>query len=427
MRIRRSVGAALLAVAAASAHAAVPDTAPTSSGNAVTQWNSIALEVLPVDPGLVLDSRGFAILHASIHDAVNGIDRRYQPYTADLSSPGASLDAAVAAAARDVLVALSPSQRAKVESAYAEALAAVPAGPAKEAGIALGQKSAEANLARRADDGLAGAAEPVYVPTGAPGDYDFTPPFDAPPMGPIALFPGWGRVTPFAIDLDEHHAPGPDPLTSVKYAADVNYLKAVGKLNSTLRTQEQTQIAFFWFEFSPIGWNRLANTVVRQKHSDPWQAARVLALVNFALADGYIAGFDAKYSFRFWRPYTAIRKADQDGNAHTHADASWQPLFSSKAFFIPPVPDYPSTHTVLGAAAAEVLIREFGDHVSFDLTSTTLPGVTRHYHSFTEAATENGLSRVYGGIHFLNAVKDGYAQGKGIGRSASRLLARVDH
>ena len=115
--------------------------------------------------------------------------------------------------------------------------------------------------------------------------------------------------------------------------------------------------------------------------------------MNFALADGYIAGFDAKYSFRFWRPYTAIRKADQDGNAHTHADASWQRPLLVPGVLHPAGPGLPSTHTVLGAAAAEVLIREFGDHVSFDLTSTTLPGVTRHYHSFTEAATENGLSR----------------------------------
>jgi len=423
MRIRRTIGAVLIAAAAtAAAAAAVPE--PAGSGNAVTHWNDVALEVLPVDPGLVVDSRGFAIMHAAIHDAVNGVDRRYQPYTADLSSPGASLDAAVAAAARDVLVAVSPSQQARIESEYTAALAAIPAGPAKEAGIALGQQSAEANLARRADDGLASVGEPVYAATGDPGDYDFTPPFDVPPLGPLALFPGWGRLTPFAIELDEHRLPGPDSLDSLRYALDFNLVKAVGKLHSTVRTAEQTQIAFFWFEFSPVGWNRIANTIVRQEHADPWKSARVLALVNFALADGYIAGFDQKYHHRFWRPYTAIRRGDTDGNPLTRVDPNWLPLFSTETFFIPPVPDYPSTHTVLGAAAAEVLIRNFGDHVTFDVTSGTLPGVTRRYHSFTQAAVENGLSRVYGGIHFLHAVNDGFRQGKGIGRDTARLLPR---
>ena len=418
---------ALSAVALASGAAVRADSPPPSTDGGVTHWNAIALEVLPVDPGLLLDSRAFAIMHAAVHDAVNGIERRYQPYTADLSSPGASLDAAVAAASHEVLVALSPSQQATVEAAYAAALASVPDGPAKDAGIALGRQSAQANLARRADDGVDHVAEPVYVPTGQPGDYDFTPPFDAPPQGPLALYPGFGRITPFAIDLEKHRLPGPDPLASSRYARDLNNVKSVGRADSTTRTADQTEIASFWFEFSPIGWNRIASTVIRDRHLDAWKAARTLALVNFALADGYIAGFDAKYHFRFWRPYTAIRRADTDGNPLTRGDESWQPLLGAPPFFIPPVPDYPSTHTVLGAAAAEVLIHIFGDDVPFSATSTTLPGVTRQYASFTEAAMENGMSRVFGGIHFLHAVKDGYRQGKGIGRSVSRLLPAVRH
>ena len=393
-------------------------------GNAVTQWNSIALQVLPSDPGLLADSRAYAIMHAAIHDAVNGVERRYQPYTANLSSPGASVDAAVAAAAHDTLLALSPSQQAPVEVAYAAALGGIPDGPAKVAGIALGQQSAQANLARRADDGLATANQPVYVPSGAPGDYDFAPPFDAPPLGPAALFPGWGRITPFGIQLVDQQLPGPDPLTSKDYARDFNFLKAIGRLDSRIRTPEQTEIALFWFEFSPIGWNRIANTVVRKKGLDVWQSARVMALVNFALADGYIAGFAAKYDFRFWRPVTAIRKAGDDGNPDTAPDPTWLPLMSP-VFFTPPVPDYPSTHTVLGAAAAEVLAQVFSDHTSFSVISTSLPGVTRHYHSFSQAAKENGLSRVYGGIHFRHAVDHGFQQGRSIGRSVSGLLPAV--
>jgi hypothetical protein len=393
-------------------------------GNVVTRWNGIAIETLPVDPGLVVDSRAFAIFHAAIHDAVNGARPRYQPYTAQLSAPGASVDAAVAAAARDVLVALSPSQRVKVEIAYAAALLAVPEGPAKQAGIKLGQQSAAANLTRRIGDGADTSTGPAYVPNGRPGDYDFTPPFDAPPLGPGALFPAWGAVRPFAIELSRHQLPGPDKLNSAAYARDFNELKSIGRHDSKTRTPEQTEIALFWFEFSPMGWNRIANTILVQEGADVWRSARILALVNFALADGYIAGFEAKYHFRFWRPYTAIRQGDSDGNDATRADPNWISL-QAPAFFIPPVPDYPSTHTVLGAAAAEVLIRNFGDRVSFTVVSTTLPGATRQFNSITAAAWENGMSRIYGGIHFRRAVRDGFQQGQGIGRQVSHMLPRV--
>jgi membrane-associated phospholipid phosphatase len=405
--------------------AALARTGPPQAANPVTHWNTIAVTAFTVDPGLVQDSRAHAILHAAIHDAVNGIERRYGPYTADLASPGASVEAAVAAAAHDVLVALSPTQLTMIEAEYVAALAAIPDSTAKEAGIALGQQSAQANLERRSDDGIATVTEPVYVPTGKPGDYDFTPPFDAPPNGPIAVLPGWGRLTPFGITLDDHRLRGPNRLDGLRYAADYNLVKSIGQLESDIRTPEQTEIARFWFEFSPIGWNRIANIAATRARLDVWDSARLLALVNFALADGYIAGFEAKYHFRFWRPYTAIRRGEDDGNRLTTGDPTWLPLFSDETYFIPPVPDYPSTHTVLGAAAAEVLTRLVGSHVAFDLTSTSLPGVTRHYESFRQAALENGISRVYGGIHFLHAVHDGYAQGQGIGRSISRLLPAV--
>jgi hypothetical protein len=428
MQSRSSRRAALLMTAvglvAGTALRASPSPSPHRT-NPVLRWNAIASDIFLVDPGLVVDSRAFAILHASLHDTVNAIDRRYQPYTADLSSPGASLDAAVAAAAHGVLVAMAPSQLTAIEAAYAGALGAVPDGPAKDAGVLLGNECAQANLLRRADDGFATAAEPAYVPTGQPGDYDFTPPFDQPPAGPIAFFPGWGRLTPFGISLDDHRLPGPQPLRSVGYALDFNYVKAIGVRDSHVRTDEQTEIAKFWFEGSPIGWNRIANIVLTKDKADAWKAARTFALVNFALADGYIAGFDAKYTFRFWRPYTAIRRAAEDGNPLTVPDETWEPLLIESPYFIPPVPDYPSTHTVLGAAAAQVLISVFGDHEHFRTTSTSLPGVTRAFNSFTEAAIENGLSRVYGGIHFVHAVSDGYRQGHGIGRAISRLLPAV--
>jgi membrane-associated phospholipid phosphatase len=398
--------------------------AESSAGNPVTRWNAVAIQVLPVDPGLVVDSRAFAIVHAAIHDAVNGVERRYEPYTIELSSPNASVDAAIATAARDTLVALSPSQSTTVEIAYAATLLGIPDGAAKQAGIELGHRSAEANLARRLGDGADSAGGPPYVPKGEPGDYDFTPPFDKAPFGPVALFPGWGSVTPFGVEMLDHRLPGPQALTSREYTRDFKLLKAIGRHDSSLRSAEQTDIAMFWFEFSPMGWNRIANTILVQENADVWRSARIMALVNFALADGYIAGFEAKYHFRFWRPYTAIRKGDSDGNDATRADPNWMSL-QAPAFFIPPVPDYPSTHTVLGAAAAEVLIRNFGDRVSFTVVSTTLPGATRQFNSITAAAWENGMSRIYGGIHFRRAVRDGFQQGQGIGRQVSHMLPRV--
>ena len=266
---------------------------PGDGGNAVTHWNTIATAAVLVSPGRILDSRALATVHAAIHDAVNAIDRRYQPYTADLSSPWASLDAAVAAAARDVLVTLSPGTAATTETAYQAALLLIPNGPSKEAGIALGRQCAEATLNRRASDGASAASDPPYVPTGEPGDYGFTP-FNAPtPPGVIAQFPGWGRVEPWGIDLEDHPVPGPDPLQSLRYAFDLSYLKAIGSVDSAWRTSEQTEIARFWAEGAPAGWNRIANIVIRQKRLDPWKAARVLALVNFASADSFIACFDA--------------------------------------------------------------------------------------------------------------------------------------
>jgi membrane-associated phospholipid phosphatase len=392
----------------------------TLDGNAVTRWNTIATAAVLVDPGRVRDSRAMAMVHAAIHDAVNAIDRRYEPYTSDVSAPGASVDAAVAAAARDVLIAVSPSRTAITNAEYAAALAEIPDGPGKVAGISAGQLCAAETLGRRATDGLADAALPVYVPSGAPGDYDFTPPFT------FALFPGWGRLVPWGIDLGNHRVPGPDPLDSLRYALDFNYLKAIGSSSSQWRTADQTEIARFWGEAAPAGWNRIANTAIRQKGLNPWKSARILALVNFAIADSFIASFDAKYHFRFWRPSTAIQRADEDGNPLTEQDADWQPLVSTPPLVSPPIPDYPSNHAVVGAAAAEVLAHCLGDHVRFSTTSTSLPGVTRSYRGFREAAVENGLSRAYAGIHFLRAVRDGYGQGRGIGRTIEKLLPPVE-
>jgi PAP2 superfamily protein len=384
------------------------------ASHAVTHWNSIANAALTPSQGSnpMAQSRTLAILHAAIHDAVNAIDRRFEPYTSGLTvTRGASVNAAVAAAARDVLVSLLPEQSQLVEAEYARALQGVHDASSKAAGIALGRAAARATIARRQGDGFETATQPPYVPRSQAGDYQFTSPFA------FAAQPGWGHVRPFIINVREHSVDGPLQLSSTEYAEDLAYVKSIGHVTSAIRTPEQSTIAQFWYEDSPLGWNRITNIVVRQKGLDAWSAARAFALVNFAMADGFIAGFDAKYQFRFWRPVTAIHNAATDGNPLTEADSTWQPFLTT-----PPVPDYPSTHTVLGWAAAEVLIGLFGDGVQYSTTSLTLPGVTRQYQGFSTAAEENGWSRLYAGIHFRHAIEDGRRQGRGIGRAVVEAL-----
>ncbi len=390
---------------------------PKHSNRAVLAWNAVAANAFLPSQGTdpLAQSRAFAILHAAIHNAANAIDPRFASYAVGLpAGREASLDAAVAAASRHVLVALIPTQRTLIEDAYTRELARVADGAAKDAGIKVGEASARAMLAWREKDGSDPASQPAYAPKTAAGEYQFTPPFNA------AFFTGWGKVVPFGIDVAQHRLRGPYPLESAKYTADFDEVKQIGRAGSTTRTADQSEIAKFWYEDSPLGWNRIAAAAIESADLDAHDAARVLALVHFAMTDGFISGFEGKYHFRFWRPITAIRGAATDGNSSTEPDSSWEPFLVT-----PPVPDYPSTHTVLGAAAAEVLIARFGDSATFTATSVTLPGVTRNFRSFSEAATENGLSRIYAGIHFRRAVTDGYQLGRDVGRKVSKMLPRL--
>jgi len=394
-----------LAVGAASSLAAA---------DPVLFWNTMAEKALAPTQGAnpVGQSRTYAILHAAIHDALNAIDARYASYTPGLpQDPGASAAAAVAATSHSVLTTLIPDQADLIGAAYAKELAAIADGPAKIRGIALGEAAAQSTLRRRQQDR---SADSVFVPRIGPGEYQFTEPFS------FAAFPGWGSVTPFAIVLKEHELDGPPALSSARYARDFQFVKEIGRVDSRTRTAEQSEIAQFWYEDCPLAWNRITNTVVRRRGLDPWQAVRAFALVNFAMADAYIAGFAAKYEFRFSRPVTAIRNAASDSNESMEPDTAWQPFQVT-----PPVPDYPSTHALVGAAAAEILIDLFGDRIRYETTSLTLPGVSRSFRGFSDAAEENGDSRVFAGIHFPHAVRDGRRQGRSIGRAVGKLLPPV--
>ncbi len=210
-------------------------------------------------------------------------------------------------------------------------------------------------------------------------------------------------------------------MPSEEYARDYNEVERIGAQFSAVRTPEQSEIARFWYEGSPFGWNRIARTVAEGRVLDLWDQARLFALVNFAMADGFIAGWNTRYFYNFWRPVTAIRAGDTDSNPATIADPQWNTFLNT-----PPIPDYPSTHSVLGAAAAEVLARYFDDDtIAFMVTSgAPFGGITRPFTSFSAAARENGNSRVYAGIDFRTAVRDGLWLGGKIGSFTFRRSLR---
>jgi hypothetical protein len=409
---------------------------PAAAGP-VADWNATALSVLfAAGHNPVTVTRGLAMVQAAVHDALNAIERRYDGYLFEGSAEvNASPEAAVATAARDVLVlaipAFGPAAQqaaaiATAEAAYTAALAKLPDGEGKARGIAVGRAAAAAIVSLRKDDGA--SRDAPYTPGGAPGQWRPHPnpvPADPPIADPAlasgyaaSLVPGWGKVMPFTLlAAGQFQLGGPPPLGSEAYAQDFAEVKRLGGKTSTARTAEQTEIARFWYESSAAGWNRIARGVAAAKGLDPWQEARLLALLNLAMADGYIAGFHTRYHYNFWRPVTAIRLADTDGNPATEPDPAWESLLNT-----PPVPDYPSTHSVLGGAAAAVLAWVFGtDQVAFTMTSgAPFAGITRAFTSFSQAAQENADSRVYAGIHFRAACRDGVALGQKIGRRAAR-------
>ena len=380
-------------------------------------------------------SRTMAMMHLAVHDALNAIDRRYEPYIyfgpVDRS---AHAGAAVAAAAHGVLVALmpdwgTPEERAKalpmVQAAYAAALARVPEGPARAAGILVGEAAAAAMVGARKADGSPATLK--YTPGTLPGQWRPHPnPSPAnPPIGnPTlavgnwpAVLPQWAHMTPFTMATPwQFRLPGPPALDSAEYARDYNEVKRLGGKSSPERTAEQTDIARFWYEGSPQGWSRIARLVAEQRGTDDWGVARLLALVNATIADGYVAGADTRYHYNFWRPVTAIRAGEADGNDATVADPSWESYLNT-----PPLPDYPSTHSVAGGAAAAVLARFFGsDQIAFKMQcGSPFPGTTRSFSSFSQASQENGDSRVYAGVHFRSAVQDGIKLGDQIGAQAA--------
>jgi len=358
-------------------------------------------------------SRALPMLHLAQHDAVNSVTPHYRRY-AYHGRPDhhASPVAAAAYAAHDVLVERFPTQAASFDALLATSISGLEEQPS-ERGRVLGQAAADAIVTLRANDGF--SAVVAYTPSGLVGRYAFTPGVTQVTAREVEF------VAPFALDgKDQFRAPAPDALDSAEYATDFNEVKAIGSLTSTVRTDDQTDAANFWFEATPIGWNRIARTLIADTPLDIYSTARVFALLNVALQDSWIAGWDTKFHYDTWRPITAIQQAALDGNPHTESDATWAPLRPT-----PGVPEYISTHSALGEAAAVVLTETLGS-TAFTMTSTTAvpAGSTRSFTDVYSASYENTQSRVWVGVHFRQACENGRAMGHEIGEIVADLLPR---
>ncbi len=383
-----------------------------SNPDLVLKWNKILLAAITADrtpPPAA--ARRLAMLHAAIFDAVNAVTHTYNAYRVDLNaSSGTSAEAAVAAAAHRILSELYPQQRATFDAAYNVDLANIPDTPGELDGVRLGREVADAMLTWRRNDG-AETIEDEYIADPTAGKWQPTA------AGGLAVLPEWGEVAPFALDTGSQFRPvAPPDLTSETYTNDFNQVKALGKIDSTTRTAEQTQIARFWADglgtYTPSGhWNQIAEEAALSEGNTLIENARLFAALNVSLADAGIAAWDSKYTYEFWRPVTAIQQANTDNNPNTLADTTWQPLIPTPLF-----PEYVSGHSTFSGAAATILTDAFGSSYQFNASTVNpvLTGITRHFNSFQAAAGEASDSRIYGGIHFKTAGKEGLKLGDNI-------------
>jgi PAP2 superfamily protein len=399
---------------AASAARAAPAAPPAATADPVVQWNRFLLGVQAtpgVQPATVHPTYDLALVHTAIYDAVVAIHHSSRPYLPVVHvNHDASVAAAVDAAAHDALVRLYPGLRTAIDRQYSATLAQVNDSVRKTRGIRAGRLAAAQLLAHRANDG-SGVAPATLGPDPRPGLYQPTPPALAAPV-----FTQWPGVTPFVLRrADQFRPPAPPPLTSPQYAAALNEVKGLGAATGSSRTADQTQIGVFWNPPIWATWNTIAQEVSVTRHATLADNARTFAVLNATFADSTIAFYDAKYAYRRWRPITAIRLAESDGNAATLADPAWTPLSNTA-----PDPSYPGAHATISAAASAVLRSVYGNAVGFAVTSAALPGVTRSFTSFSRAADEASVSRIYNGNHTrLDEVA-----GEDLGHDVARYVLR---
>jgi membrane-associated phospholipid phosphatase len=396
----------------------------TARADDVTDWNQHMLRAGTVGgTSPIVMTRVAAIVQASVFDAVNGIDRKYTPvHVSPGATAGASRRAAIVEAAYTALVALYPAQKSTFDARLALSLTAIASDPHETSagiasGITWGEAAANGILSWRATDGFTPAPAPFLGGT-AVGEWRPTPPGFLP-----GAVPQFAYMTPWSISAPSQFRPdGPPALTSARYTAVFNETKLMGSISSPIRTADQTIYAWFWnASTATYIWNHLADLLIErgerdedddsgrsaERHNSLLENARLLALLDLAMADAGIACWEAKYHYVFWRPVTAIPLADTDGNPATSPDPSWMPLFATPAH-----PEYPSGHSTVSGAAAVVLASFFGEKRHFIMDNDLLIGVTRSFKTFSEALEEVRNARVFAGIHFRSACDDGQAVGE---------------
>jgi hypothetical protein len=380
--------------------AALTCLAAPAVANVITDWDAKAVAVAAPAP---LGQRELAMVHVAMFDAVNSIERRYRPYLVQLTAQKTtSQEAAAAAAAATVLIGLHPEAAEELKAALATYLATIADGEAKSDGIKLGEAVAAKVLQARANDG-ANAAD-AYRPKTKPGVYVPTP---------ITVASVWPGLAPFALAKPSQFRPQPPiSLESTEWAADFNELKAYGGKTSTRRSTQQTETARFWLMVGAPAYHPVPRQLVTAKQMSVIDSARFMALFAVALTDAYIAVFDAKYHYEFWRPITAIRNGDISGNPATELDATWQPIDNT-----PMHPEYPCAHCIQSGAAAAVIESVLGsaDIPEVSVTSSTAPGVTHRWTNLGVFSEEISNARIWAGFHYRFSTRVGTDMGRQIG------------
>jgi len=380
------------------------------AADVITDWDERA--VVFVTPRMLppVGERVMAIVHVAMFDAVNSIAPRYRPYKVELpASPDTSKEAAAAAAAGTVLAGLHPPAAGELKAALATYLAAIPDGEAKANGVRLGEAVAARHLEARANDGS--NAPDAYRPKAKPGVYVPTP------ITAVSMWPG---VTPFAMTNPSQFRPKPPiALRSRQWAAEYNELKDYGGKTSAKRSARQTEDGRFWLMTGPQSYHPIARHLVVAKQMGVLDSARFMALVSVAAADAYIAVFDAKYRYDFWRPITAIRNGDLDGNSATERDPTWRPIDNT-----PVHPEYPCAHCITSAAVAAVIEAALGsaEVPEVAMTSATAPGVTHRWSNVWAYTKEVAEARIWAGFHYRFSTLVGTDMGRAIGRHAVQTV-----
>lgn len=405
---------------AAAACGLLLSTAALSTNDPVLEWNAIMVNTT-AGQNPVVQARFAAITQLAVFEAVNAIAKDFDPYLGTIAAPpAASADAAAVAAAHAVLKSYFPANVAELDAARATSLAGIADGVPKQQGIAVGEAAAAAMIALRADDGS--APPQFYVPASPnPGEWQLTP--SCPPAGGVLLH--WRNLRPFSIETtDQFRAAPPPALKSARYTRDYWEVILVGGVGSRFRPQDRADVAQFYAATAPVPvWNAAASQVAVAQGRSMSENARALALVNVAISDAQASVFETKYHYHFWRPETAIRAGDADGNLFTQGDPDFKPFVVTPCF-----PSYASGHGSSSGAAREVLERIFGTrHHFITLSNPAVAGVVLQYGTFRQMTRDIDDARVYGGIHFRFDQEAAAQLGRHVGAYVHRHTLRRRH